>query len=46
MTKYVDQIDTKFSLFRLDNTHSKPIFIAEYLAGKIKEFNPDLIIIN
>ncbi len=33
-----------FDGFRLDNAHSTPIYIAEYLAQKAREVNPDLII--
>ena len=44
MTKYVQDMATMFNGFRLDNAHSTPIFIAEYLAQKAREVNPDLII--
>ena len=44
MTKYVQQMAKMFNGFRLDNAHSTPIFIAEYLAQKAREVNPDLII--
>ena len=44
MTKYVQQMAKMFNGFRLDNAHSTPIFIAEYLAEKAREVNPDLII--
>ena len=44
MTKYVQQMAKMFNGFRLDNAHSTPIFIAEYLAQKAREINPDLII--
>ena len=44
MTKYVQQMAKMFNGFRLDNAHSTPIFIAEYLAQKAREVNPNLII--
>ena len=44
MTRYVQQMAKMFNGFRLDNAHSTPIFIAEYLAQKAREINPDLII--
>ena len=44
MTKYVQQMAKMFNGFRLDNAHSTPIFVAEYLAQKAREVNPDLII--
>ena len=44
MTKYVQDMAKMFNGFRLDNAHSTPIFIAEYLAQKAREVNPDLII--
>ena len=44
MTRYVQQMAKMFNGFRLDNAHSTPIFIAEYLAQKAREVNPDLIV--
>ena len=44
MTKYVQDMAKMFNGFRLDNAHSTPIFVAEYLAQKAREINPDLII--
>ena len=44
MTKYVQQMAKMFNGFRLDNAHSTPIFVAEYLAQKAREINPDLVI--
>ena len=44
MTRYVQQMAKMFNGFRLDNAHSTPIFVAEYLAQKAREINPDLII--
>ena len=44
MTKYVQQMAKMFNGFRLDNAHSTPIFVAEYLAQKAREVNPDIII--
>ena len=44
MTKYVQQMAKMFNGFRLDNAHSTPIFLAEYLAQKAREVNPNLII--
>ena len=44
MTKYVQSMAKMFNGFRLDNAHSTPIFVAEYLAQKAREVNPDLII--
>ena len=44
MTRYVQQMAEMFNGFRLDNAHSTPIFVAEYLAQKAREVNPDLII--
>ena len=44
MTKYVQSMAKIFNGFRLDNAHSTPIFVAEFLAQKAREVNPDLII--
>ena len=44
MTQYVQDMAKMFNGFRLDNAHSTPIFVAEYLAQKAREINPDLII--
>ena len=44
MTKYVQQMAKMFNGFRLDNAHSTPIFVTEFLAKKAREVNPDLVI--
>ena len=45
MTKYVQDMAKMFNGFRLDNAHSTPIHVGEYLAMKAREVNPDLLII-
>ena len=45
MTKYVQDMTKMFNGFRLDNAHSTPIHVGEYLAMKAREVNPDLLII-
>jgi len=45
MTKYVQDMARIFNGFRLDNAHSTPIHVAEYLMKKAREVNEDLIIV-
>ena len=45
MTKYVQDMAKIFNGFRLDNAHSTPIYVGEYLAMKAREVNPNLLII-
>ena len=45
MTKYVQDMAKIFNGFRLDNAHSTPIYVAEYLAQQARKVNPDLLII-
>ena len=44
MTKYVQDMAKIFNGFRLDNAHSTPIYVAEYLAQQARKVNPDLVI--
>jgi glycogen debranching enzyme len=44
MTKYVQDMAMVFDGFRLDNAHSTPIHVAEYLMAQARQVNPDLII--
>jgi hypothetical protein len=44
MTKYVQDMAAVFDGFRLDNAHSTPIHVAEYLMAQARIVNPDLII--
>lgn len=45
MTEYVISMAKIFDGFRLDNAHSTPIFLAEYLIKKARQVNPNLVII-
>jgi glycogen debranching enzyme len=45
MTQYVQDMARIFNGFRLDNAHSTPIYVAEYLMSKAREINPNLVII-
>jgi len=45
MTEYVIGMAKVFDGFRLDNSHSTPIFLAEYLMKKAREVNPNLVLI-
>lgn len=45
MTKYVEDMARSFNGFRLDNAHSTPIHVAEYLMKKARRVNPDLIVL-
>ncbi len=45
MTEYVIGMAQIFDGFRLDNAHSTPIYLAEFLIKKAREVNPNLIII-
>lgn len=45
MTEYVKTMAGIFDAFRLDNAHSTPIHIAEFLMNEARKVNPDLIVI-
>ena len=45
MTKYVTDMAKIFKGFRLDNAHSTPEYIGEYLMMKAREVNPNLLVI-
>ncbi len=44
MTKYTQQMASIFHAFRIDNCHSAPINVAEYLLGKAREIQPELYV--
>lgn len=44
MAHYVEQLAGMFDGFRLDNSHSTPIHVGEYLMDKAREVNPDLYV--
>lgn len=45
MTQYVQEMARIFNGFRLDNAHSTPIYVAEYLMSKAREINENLVVI-
>ena len=44
MTKYTQLMAKYFAGFRIDNCHSTPIYVAEYLLGKAREVRPNVAI--
>ncbi|CAG9321923.1 unnamed protein product [Blepharisma stoltei] len=44
MEKYVTTMARLFKGFRLDNAHSTPIHVSEYLLAKAREVNPNLLV--
>ncbi|KPV77934.1 glycoside hydrolase family 13 protein [Rhodotorula graminis WP1] len=44
MAHYVEQLAAMFDGFRLDNSHSTPIHVGEYLMDKAREVNPNLYV--
>ena len=45
MSKYVEKMAICFNGFRLDNAHSTPIHVAQYLINLARKINPHLLII-
>jgi hypothetical protein len=45
MTEYICQMAYIFDGFRLDNAHSTPIYLGQYLMRKAREVNPNLVVI-
>ena len=45
MSKYVQNMAKCFNGFRLDNSHSTPIYVAQYLINVARKTNPHLLII-
>ncbi|KFM74100.1 Glycogen debranching enzyme, partial [Stegodyphus mimosarum] len=45
MTEYVQQLSRVFYGLRLDNCHSTPIHVAEYLIDKAREVRSDLFVV-
>ncbi|KAK5558878.1 bifunctional 4-alpha-glucanotransferase/amylo-alpha-1,6-glucosidase [Exophiala xenobiotica] len=44
MTKYVQLMAKYFTAFRIDNCHSTPIHVAEYLLDRAREVQPNLAV--
>ncbi|CAG9321926.1 unnamed protein product [Blepharisma stoltei] len=44
MEKYITTMAKLFKGFRLDNAHSTPIHVSEYLLAKAREVNPNILI--
>ncbi|GFS37714.1 glycogen debranching enzyme [Trichonephila inaurata madagascariensis] len=45
MTEYIQQLSRVFYGLRLDNCHSTPIHVAEFLIDKAREVRPDLFVV-
>eukprot|EP01017_Pseudomicrothorax_dubius_P008260 TRINITY_DN12701_c0_g1_i2.p1 TRINITY_DN12701_c0_g1~~TRINITY_DN12701_c0_g1_i2.p1 ORF type:complete len:205 (-),score=31.21 TRINITY_DN12701_c0_g1_i2:60-674(-) len=44
MTKYVQEMAGIFHGFRIDNAHSTPLHVGDYLLQKAREVNPNLLV--
>jgi len=45
MTQYVENLASAFQGIRLDNAHSTPIHVAQYLLKKARVINPNLLVV-